>query len=260
MLAAVIPARNEAPRIQEALRHVLRLPVSLVVPVLNGCTDMTPELVRRVSDRRVQPLLFHEPLGYDVPRIAGARAALAAGALALLFVDGDLTGPIEPALTALIQQLRRGADLVLTDCYHKTPTPTRESTAAQVYRARIALNTALDRRDLGPAIPSHGPVGVSRRLLEQVSAVSPGIPPLMQAEAVRSGLRVEVGAALAHHDLGSAERPKAHRAQIAETIIGDCIQALAAAEGRGPDRGGHDGYHTSRRFDLVGLEAPAGVS
>lgn len=260
MLAVVIPARDEAPRIQEVLRHLLRLPITLVIPVLNGCKDMTPELVGRVSDRRVQPLLFQEALGYDVPRIAGARAALTAGALGVLFVDGDLTGPIEPAVTSLIQRLRRGADLVLTDCYHKTPVPTRTSTAQRVYQARLALNRALDRPDLGPAIPSHGPVGVSRRLLEQVSAVGPGIPPLMQAEAVRLGLQVEVGAALAHRDLGSAERPKAHRAQIAETIIGDCLQGVAAAEGRGSDRGGHDGYHSQRRFDLVGLEAPAGVS
>ncbi|HLN62791.1 MAG TPA: glycosyltransferase, partial [Symbiobacteriaceae bacterium] len=79
MLAVVIPARNEASRVQGVIRLALGLKPDLVIPVLNGCKDMTADLVKRVADPRVRPLHFQQALGLDVPRIAGARAALQAG-------------------------------------------------------------------------------------------------------------------------------------------------------------------------------------
>lgn len=257
MLAVVMPARNEAARIGTVLRQVLRLPVGAVIPVLNGCQDMTAEVVRRIGDKRVHPIQFREALGYDVPRIAGVQKALELGARAVLFVDADLTGPILGGLMALADKVRRGElDLALSDCYAETRVPRGPSTAATVYRQRMALNQALGREDLGPAIPSHGPSAVSRRLLEQVPLSSIGVPPLMQAYACLAGLRVGIAAALPHRSLGSAQRERAHKRRIAETIIGDCLEGTCLAEGLPMDRQGHDGYHGERRFDLVGLEPP----
>lgn len=260
MLAVVIPARNEAARMQPVLRTALRLPADLVIPVLNGCTDMSAEIVRRVGDKRIRPLHFKEPLGFDVPRIAGAQAALDAGARWVIFLDADLTGPLESRLAILAEQVKRGrGDLLLSDCYAGTPIPFRDSAAKQVYDARIALNEALGRPDLGAAIPSHGPVAVTRRLLETVPTATIGVPPLMQANAVVSGLRVDMGVCIPHKDLGSAQRDKQHRLQIAQTIIGDCLQAMCLAQRRPPDREGHLGYHPQRRFDLLGLRPPEGL-
>ncbi|MDF2627866.1 MAG: hypothetical protein K0R39_1697 [Symbiobacteriaceae bacterium] len=260
MLAVVIPARNEAARIQGVVRSALKVPADLVIPVLNGCTDMTQELVRRINDPRVRPVHFREPLGLDVPRIAGARAALEAGAKGVLFVDGDLSGPhIQGRLIILAAQIRRhGFDLALSDCYAGTPVPSRNSLARQVYLHRVALNEALRRADLGAAIPSHGPIAVSRRLLEMIPLSSLGVPPLMQAHAVRAGAKVGVGVCIPHQELGSTKRHREHRERVAETIIGDCLQAQAVAGGRPGDRQGHMGYHPERRFDLVGLEPPEG--
>lgn len=260
MLAVVIPARNEAARIQGVMRAVLKIPADLVIPVLNGCTDMTQAMVRRISDPRVRPVHFAEPLGLDVPRIAGAQAALEAGAKGVLFVDGDLDGQIQGRLTILVAQVKKhGMDLALSDCYAGTPVPVRQSLARQVYMQRVALNEALERPDLGAAIPSHGPIAVSRRLLETIPLSSLGVPPLMQVHAVQAGLRVGVGVCIPHQDLGSTKRDQEHRQRVAETIIGDCLQARAVAEGREGDRQGHIGYHRERRFDLVGLESPEGV-
>jgi hypothetical protein len=195
-----------------------------------------------------------------VPRIAGARAALEAGAKAVLFVDGDLEGPIQGRLAILGAQAKRGGlDLALSDCYTGTPVPSRQSLAREVYSHRVALNQALHRSDLGAAIPSHGPVAVSRRLLETIPLSSLGVPPLMQAHAVLSGLNVGVGVCIAHAELGSAKRDREHRQRVAETIIGDCLQAICIAEGRPADRQGHVGYHSSRRFDLLGLTPPEGT-
>ncbi|HYF95119.1 MAG TPA: glycosyltransferase [Symbiobacteriaceae bacterium] len=261
MLAVVVPAMNEAARIQGVLRSALKIPADLVIPVLNGCTDMTAEMVRRVPDSRIRPIHFREPLGLDVPRIAGAQEALKAGARAVLFVDGDLEGPIQSRLTILTTQVKKGAlDLALSDCYSGTPVPSRQSLARQVYTHRVALNEALNRRDLGAAMPSHGPVAVSRKLLEAIPLSSLGVPPLMQAHACRAGLKVGVGVCIPHQELGSTKRDREHRQRVAETIIGDCLQATAVAEGRPGDRGGYDGYHRERRFDLVGLNAPEGVT
>jgi glycosyltransferase involved in cell wall biosynthesis len=258
MLAMVIPARNEAARIDPVIRQGLRLGAGLIIPVLNGCDDMSAEVVRRIGDKRVRPLTFKEPLGYDVPRIAGARQALQQGALGVIFVDADLGGPIFGALLALADQVRRGAlDLALCDCYAGTPVPFRKSAAAEVYQARLRFNRALKRPDLGPAIPSHGPVAVSRRLLEQVPEASIGVPPLMQAHACLAGLKVDVVARIPHRDLGSAKRDPEHGISIAETIIGDCLQGMCLAEGREADRQGHIGYHHQRRFELLSLVPPA---
>jgi hypothetical protein len=260
MLAVVIPAKSEAARIYGVLRQALGLRARLVIPVLNGCTDMTAEIVRRVGDARIRPLTFREPLGVDVPRIAGARAALEAGATQVLFVDGDLEGRLQGRLTAMLMAARRqGLDLALADCYAGTVVPTHATVARQVYGARLALNEALGRLDLGAAIPSHGPVVVSRRLLESVPQASLGVPPLMQAQAIRAGLTVGIGVGIPHKELGSAERDREHRQKVAETIIGDCLQARSIAEGRPADREGHIGYHADRRFDLLGLEPPEGV-
>ncbi|HYG58607.1 MAG TPA: glycosyltransferase family 2 protein [Symbiobacteriaceae bacterium] len=255
MLAVVIPARNEAARIQNVVRQSLKLKAGLVIPVLNGCTDMTMEMVRRLGDARVRPVQFKEPLGLDVPRIAGAQAALEAGARGVLFLDGDLDGQLLGRLAILVERVRRGeTDLSLSDCYAGTPVPSRQTTARSVYTARLALNEALGRPDLGAAIPSHGPVAVSRRLLEALPPAAIGVPPLMQALACRAGLGVEVGACIPHKELGSAQRDREHRQKVAETIIGDCLQAS------GGDRRGHMGYHEARRFDLLGLQPPEGVT
>jgi glycosyltransferase involved in cell wall biosynthesis len=259
MLAVVIPARDEASRIQGVVRKALDLKADLIIPVVNGCKDMTADLVRRAKDSRVRPLYYKEPLGLDVPRIAGAMAALQAGARCVLFLDGDLQGRIGGRLEILCVRVRRGeADLSLSDCYAGTPIPIQRTLAREVYLARLQLNEALGRPDLGAAMPSHGPVAVSRRLLEQVPRSAIGVPPLMHAHAIKKGLRVEVGACIPHKELGSAPRDREHRRKVAETIMGDCQYAMAIAAGRRGDRGGHNGYHGDRRFDLLDLEPPEG--
>ncbi|MGE5674733.1 MAG: glycosyltransferase family 2 protein [Mycobacterium leprae] len=257
MLAVVIPARNEAGRIQVLIRQVLQAGTGLALVVANGCTDGTAELVRRMGDSRVKTLVYPEALGYDVPRIAGARAALSLGADGVLFVDGDLGGQLASSLHIILERMRRGRiDLLLTDCYAATPIPYRQSAAAEVYQSRVALNEALGRADLRAAIPSHGPSAVSRRLLERLPQAVLGVPPLMQAHACRAGLAVEVVATLPHRQLGSAKRGAEHGRLIADTIIGDCRQGICHAQGRNLDRGGFIGYHHQRRFDLLGLLPP----
>lgn len=257
MWAVVLPAKDEAARIGPLLQQLLRLPVGLIIPVINGSTDMTEGIVGRFEDPRVKSLYFAESLGYDVPRIAGALYAQQRGARAVLFVDADLTGKIDGLVVRLAQAVTEDRlDLALTDCYAETPIPYRESAAKRVYDGRVRLNEALRRPDLGPAIPSHGPSAVSRRLLRELDPALLGVPPLCQAVAVRRGLQVGVAARLPHRALGSAQRPVEHQLKIADTILGDCCAGVNWVRDGRPERDGFEGYHPERRFDLVGLGAP----
>ncbi|MCG0238483.1 MAG: glycosyltransferase [Firmicutes bacterium] len=255
MLAAVVPARDEEGRIGRVLQRLLRLPLDLIIPVVNGSADRTWSEVLAIRDPRVQPLHYAEALGLDVPRAVGARAALAAGAQGVLFVDGDMAGHLEPALRMLLQWVRTGRlDMAL--CHvRRTPPVHPGSMASRVQALRLELNHVLGLRALGDAIPSHGPHAVSRRFLQAVPLRELALPPVSQALAVRAGLRVGVGALLDHRDLGHCPRPAEHRRRVGETLVGDCLEAIAAYRGepRTRERDGvvYLGYHPERRLDLL---------
>lgn len=258
MLAAVVPARNEEGRIGRVLARLLRLPIDRIIPVINGSADGTRDEVLSLRSRRIEPLLVAEPLGLDIPRALGARAALAAGAQGVLFVDGDMAGDMEAALRDLVQRIRSGRlDMAL--CYVRRPAPEDpRSMAFRVRALRLELNQRLGLPRLNDAIPSHGPHAVSRRFLEQVPLQELGVPPVSQALAVQAGLRVGVAATLDHGQLGHRPRAVEHRRRVGETLMGDCLEALAVAGGqaRSRERDGvvYLGYHPERRFDLLARE------
>lgn len=262
MFAVVVPARDEAGRIGPALSRVLRLPVDLVIPVVNGCTDTTLDEVQAIPDRRVRPLLYSEALGLDVGRAAGARVARGSGATGVLFMDGDMMGELEAPLRLLISSVKSGRfDMAL--CYVRRPPAQRpDSMASRVTALRLELNRALGLPGLGDAIACHGPHAVSRRLLDQVPLRELAVPPVAQALAARAGLRLGVAAALSHADLQHRARPAEHRARVGETMIGDILEALCVTRGearhRVRDGREYSGGHGERRFDLLDLEIQEG--
>lgn len=257
MLAAVVPAKNEAPFIARVLQNLLAVPVDLIIPVVNGSNDRTPEIVRRFASPRVQPLFFSAPLGIDVPRAVGAARALAAGATAVLFVDGDMAGNILGALRELARTVEKGgADLALTNCYPPAELAFASGLVRLLLEVRLALNRELGLAGLiGTASPSHGPHAVSRRFLERVPLAELAVPPVALALAARQGLKIRVGACLAHRELGSPFRHAAHARLVAETIIGDCLEALCVARGlpRRRELSGvsYPGYHPQRNLSVL---------
>lgn len=261
VLAAVVPARDEASRIGIVLRHLQRLPLDLIIPVVNGCRDHTWERVRAVDDSRIEPLRYRFPLGVDVPRACGAFAAYTRGADVVLFVDGDMIEDMSSGLRHLLGAvLRGGLDMALTDPYPSLPRPL--TFAGRIVALRRDLNLALGLDHLGAASPSHGPHAISRRLLETVPFEALAVPPVSLALAVQAGLRVGVGARIRHADLGSDPRDPEHRRRIGETIIGDCLEALCIARGepRSRRREGREyvGYHRQRRLHRIfPAEVPA---
>ena len=109
-VSVVMPAFNEAERIQEAIRRVLALDfVAELLVVDDGSTDGTPELVQHVNDDRVQ--LIEQPVNQG--KGAALRTGFAAATAPFVAVhDADLE--YDPAdIARLLGPLRDGrADVV----------------------------------------------------------------------------------------------------------------------------------------------------
>ncbi len=234
MIAAVIPAYNEEESIGQVLNNLAHLfTLDYVIPVLNGCSDGTRDIVlAHPLAARLALIEYPLPLGIDIPRCWGADCAFKLGADAVLFVDGDLQGDYSACLQSLIcEVLYRGCDLALTNCYPYVGF--RSETARSVLHYRERLNRKLKLfSSIGLATPAHGPHCVSRRLLTALGSDCLAVPPLMLAKAAEAKLKIRVAARLTSSQWSSAQRGDIHNQKIADTIIGDCIAALEYSSGQ----------------------------
>lgn len=253
MIAVVIPAKNEANNIGSTLDNLRYLPIDLIIPVLNGCTDHTKQILQKHGlNKKMRLLEFKEPLGIDVPRAVGAFYAYQLGARAVLFIDGDIQGDLSSNLCQLIKAVtNEGGDLALSNCYPYIGY--RSMVAKEVVRYREQLNRTLGVfARLGLATPSHGPHCVSKQLLETIDIRSLAIPPMVLALAVEKGLSIQVATSLTDDLWHSQQRGDKHNGLIAETIIGDCIQARQYFLKQPIDRidqgKAYLGYHKDRRI------------
>jgi len=254
MFAVVIPAKNEEKSILATLTTILRLPVSYIILVLNGCTDQTFELARSIPDNRIHILFFSDSLGIDIPRAIGVLYARHIGAKGALFVDGDMSGDIYQNLLTLVSTVESGVDVALTNCYPYIPH--RHKLANLVLSFRSKLNRELDLfKSLGLATPTHGPHALSQRAMNSLPSEAFAIPPLTLYWAKQFDLIIKVGTSIPHEALHSPRKHRRHARLIAETIIGDCLMGLALIHNEPPARslGKHKlmGYHLERRFDLL---------
>ena len=256
MFGVVIPAKNEEKSILAVLTTVLRLPISYIILVLNGCTDRTFELARLILDPRIHILYFSEPLGIDVPRAVGALYARHLGVEGTLFLDGDMSGDIYQSLIQLLSSIESGVDVALTNCYPYIPH--RQKLANLVLKFRSKLNRELDLfKSLGLATPTHGPHALSKHALETLPIEAISIPPLTLYWAKKLNFSIKVVTSIPHEALHSPRKHRRHARLIAETIIGDCLMGIALSQNTPLIRsvGKHNllGYHSERRFDILRL-------
>jgi len=257
MLAAVVPIKNEEKRLKQTIETLLSIPIDLIVAVINGSNDASHSIIRNKPTEKILPLLFTETLGFDIPRAIGAKAALDRGATTILFMDGDMDGNLSGNIKELADMIDNGsADMALTDCYRGGNLKDLSGLANQVLKVRYQLNHAMGlEQRLGTALPSHGPHAVSHRLLLSVPLRELAIPPVSLALAVKGGLKVHVGTRVPHKELGSPDKNVQHSQLIAETIIGDCMEALNVYHDQPRRRVygqlEYDGYHSQRRWDLL---------
>lgn len=257
MFVAIIPAKNEAKSLKKV---IMKLPldyIDLIIPVLNGCTDNSFEVLKQLNCPILAPVIFTESLGIDVPRAIGAIISKEMNAEGSLFVDGDMHGVNTEVLTNLIHAVKcRETDLALTNCYPEYINTQLSSTAAGLIEIRKDLNRHLKLLDkINSATPAHGPHAVSRKLHNQATPYDFVVPPLLLTKTAQARLKVEVAAEIPHLLLGSTLRSHEHVNKIAETIIGDCLEALTWKDGRPGNRvkNGKEyiGYNKDRRLDLL---------
>ncbi|MDD4335513.1 MAG: glycosyltransferase [Desulfotomaculaceae bacterium] len=257
MIAAVMPVKDEEKRLKKTVETLLSVPLDIIIPVINGSSDRSCNIIRQVRSKRIQPLYFIEPLGIDIPRAIGAKAALDKGATAVLFLDGDMDGDIAKNLFDLVSAVyEKHADMVLTNCYPGDYITRLPKLAVEVLNARTRLNREIGLEEtIGAASPSHGPHVVSRRFLLSVPLREIAIPPVSLALAAKRGLLVCVGTEIPHNELGSPVKDAAHADLIAGTIIGDCIEAQHVYRDTKRQRSSgsveYEGYHSQRRWDLL---------
>lgn len=257
MWIAVVPACNEEKSIPLVINNLLGAEVDCIVIVANGCVDQTctsaSSFAKNIPFFHI--LNYKDPLGIDVPRAIGALFSLKLNPTGIVFVDGDMRGPIISTLKELISGVENGLDMALTNCYPFVSL--RSDLATMVLNERELLNRKIGLfNKLGLASPSHGPHAVSNRFLQTVDLEALAIPPLSMAIAAKNQLSIGVSSAISHEKLGSESRDSLHATMIAETIIGDCRQALEYLEGTPLkevllNKKDLMGYRSLRRFDLL---------
>jgi hypothetical protein len=224
-VAVVIPARNEADRIQATVTAALGLPaVALVLVVDDGSKDATAAAARRA--------------GAIVTRHArnrGKGAALETGAEAvrlldqreqrdrprhLLFLDADLGGTAAGAGPLIEPVVAGTADMTIAVF----------ATTVKIggHGLVVGLSGAGIRRATGwqPAQPLNGQRCLTRAAFEAARPLARGwgVETALSIDLLRKGLRVtEVQVELAHRATGTGMRAQLHRAHQ----LTDVARALA---------------------------------
>jgi glycosyltransferase involved in cell wall biosynthesis len=229
MVSVVVPVKNEEDGIAKTLDNCRELPVKDIIIVVNGCTDNSLDVIENHPLRKKFHIIqFSQPLGIDVPRAVGAAYAYKNNSSIVLFLDGDMQGNIAEHLIQLIDAVRYGnIDMALTNCYPYLTV--KHCIAATVLRYRENIKTTPWRAF--------------------------AIPPLSLAIAVENQLKVKIATSIPHNMLLSPLRNDDHSVFIAETIIGDCLEALCHIEGLPPSREDNGifylGYHPERKFGIL---------
>jgi len=255
MWIAVVPACNEALAIGTVVKNIFSSPVDLLLLIANGCSDQTcAEALQAAQGGKIRIGHFSQPLGIDIPKAVGASLALQYRPRGIIFVDGDMRGPIQPVLADLIKAIEGGLALALTNCYPNAQG--QSELAREVLQAREALNKRLGLFPrLAAATPSHGPHAFNTALLRQLDLRNLAVPPKALAQAALLQAAIGIGAVIPHSLLGSPSRSALHGEKIAQTIIGDCREALTLLESGLPCSGETEawpiGYRPSRRFDIL---------
>ena len=257
MISVVVPARNEAGRIATVLQNLGTLPVDHIIVIANGSKDATMREILNLRLPKLQIIYFHDCLGIDVPRAIGAKVALSLGSDVVAFVDGDMVGTFNENLMELAEGITlKHLDLALTNCYPSPPRHIERYNPTFQWRLNLNKELGLEKK-IGLTSTAHGPHAVSRRLLETIPVREIAVPPVVMALARQAKLRLDVATTIPHYRLGSSIKNQIHTNKIIDTIVGDCLEAIAVFRGEPRTRQWQNstylGYHSERRFDLLDL-------
>jgi hypothetical protein len=230
---AILAAQDEGRTIASVVEQLKRLSLREIIAVVNGSRDDTARAARSAGCRVIE---FPQAIGHDVGRAVGAAAAL--DAEAYLFVDADIVLRAEE-LMPFLGSVASGVDVALNDL-RAWATP-----IDAVNEAKLFLNLALGRPELGTASLTAVPNALSRRAVETIGPHRLSVPPLAHAVAVLAGLNVRpvhsvnvVSTNRQHPQSTPARAP----ASVQNLIIGDHLEAIGyILQQKGPRGGRSDG-------------------
>lgn len=228
VVSVVIPAMNECKTIAQVIRNAYRVhPQTEVIVVTNGSTDGTREIANRLGAKVIN---FKEPLGHDVGRSVGARAA---NGKVILFTDGDIVIRTEDLIPLVKAVEQGGADVALNQYLG----PVEKSNVHNVVLAKHVLNIALSRQDLQGASMTTIPHAMSIEALRSIGEDNLSVPPKAQAIAICKGLQVR---AVHYVNVGRINRirRRGKKDPLEQLIVGDHLEALHWAANASDDRCG----------------------
>ncbi|MGN6562691.1 MAG: glycosyltransferase family 2 protein [Thermomicrobiales bacterium] len=216
-LAVIVPAWNEAGAIGQVVAALPRDWANLIIVVDGGSADGTPEIARAAG----ATVVGQDRPGYGAACAAGVRAATAAGAEVLVFLDGDFAD--DPADLPLVAGpiVAGTADLVLgtrLDRRERGALPPHQRAGNRVATLLIALLYRRRLRDIG----SFRAIRADNLAALQMSHPTYGWPVEMVVKAVKRGYCI-------------AEAPIHYRRRIGQAKVGGTVRGSALA-----------GYHMLR--------------
>lgn len=241
-LSVVIAAHNEARTIGPVVRRLLqwyRRPE--VVVIANGCTDGTARIAKSAGARVIR---FKNKLGPDIGRAIGIVAAT--GDMYLV-VDADMLIPLRQ-LEPFVKAIERGVDIAINHYPFLGTKQYHHPTAV----AKNALNIFANRSDLRAASLTAVPHAISHRAVTRLGPLAFCVPPVAQARAICSGLRVEIAGGVG---VGALNRSRTlnHEKMMRRLIIGDCLEGMAEIIAERGERG--EFTDLNRRRDLAEVAA-----
>ncbi|GIP31298.1 glycosyltransferase [Paenibacillus sp. J2TS4] len=213
-VSVIIPVMNERRTLASVIRQARKVhPQTEVIVVANGCKDGSDRIASRMGTRVIR---FPRPLGHDVGRSIGARAA--EGDI-LLFMDGDIIIPVGQ-LRTFISAIEQGTDIALNSYIG----PVNHRRIHPVVLSKHALNIILGKPELSGASLTTTPHAMSRKALEWIGAENLCVPPLAQAIAVHKGLQLQT---VRYVRVGKNNPNKQRKHSVKSLIVGDHLEAIS---------------------------------
>jgi glycosyltransferase involved in cell wall biosynthesis len=215
-VSVIIPVLNERRTMSRVIQQAYAVHKDIeVIVVCNGSNDGTRMLAKRLGAIVIE---YNDPLGHDVGRSIGAKAAK--GEI-ILFLDGDMVISAKE-LQPFVMAVAGGVDVAL----NRYSGMTDHKQVHQVVAAKFALNTMLGRVDLRGASMTTVPHAISRSALQTIGAENLAVPPKSQAIAVAKKLRIEAVYYINVLKINRQRRNNRKLDPVGNLIVGDHLEAM----------------------------------
>lgn len=220
-VGVIVMVMNEEHTITGVIEQLQRLPLNEMIVIVNGSTDNSFSIVRKISDAMI--VHYSQPLGHDVGRAIGANLAYSD---ILLFLDGDMPIYAEH-LVPFIYGIEQGLDIALNDI---TPFLGVFSSRDSVTIMKEFINRSMGRPDLQANSLTAVPHALSRKAVEEIGCKHLIVPPKAQTIAIRKGLNIGAPQSI---DVITKNRIRDKNVgssnPVADMIVGDHLEALELA-------------------------------